>query len=270
MTANSAIRHLGRSVLYAAALALMASTAMAQAPKTGGTLVYLDQQAHTNLYPPAGGFYPNGGILGQVTDKLTYQNPETLAIEPWLAESWDINADSTEYVFHLRDGVTFSDGSVLDAAAVARNFDTFGLGDKERSHTKSEVFNNYTGSEVIDPLTVKFTFKAPSPGFLQGTSVIGSGIVSPETLDHNFNDLGDATRIVGSGPFIIESETLGSEINLRAREDYDWAPPSLEHQGRAFLDGIKIIVTFEDGVRIGALLSEQADFIRQVQAYDEL
>lgn len=269
MTANSAIRHLGRSVLYAAALALMAGTAMAQAPKTGGTLVYLDQQAHTNLYPPAGGFYPNGGILGQVTDKLTYQNPETLAIEPWIAESWDINADSTEYVFHLRDGVTFSDGTPLDAAAVARNFDTFGLGDKERAHTKSEVFNNYSGSEVIDPLTVKFTFSAPSPGFLQGTSVIGSGIVSPETLDHNFNDLGDATRIVGSGPFVVESETLGSEINLKAREDYNWAPPSLEHQGRAYLDGIKIIVTFEDGVRIGALLSEQADFIRQVQAYDE-
>lgn len=269
MTTNSAIRHLGRSVLYAAALALMAGTAMAQAPKTGGTLVYLDQQAHTNLYPPAGGFYPNGGILGQVTDKLTYQNPETLAIEPWIAESWDINADSTEYVFHLRDGVTFSDGTPLDAAAVARNFDTFGLGDKERAHTKSEVFNNYSGSEVLDPLTVKFTFNAPSPGFLQGTSVIGSGIVSPETLDHNFNDLGDATRIVGSGPFVVESETLGSEINLKAREDYNWAPPSLEHQGRAYLDGIKIIVTFEDGVRIGALLSEQADFIRQVQAYDE-
>ena len=68
----------------------------------GGTLVYLEQQAHTNLYPPAGGFYPNSGILNQITDKLAWQNPATLEIEPWLAESWEINADVTEYVFKLR------------------------------------------------------------------------------------------------------------------------------------------------------------------------
>ncbi|STV60844.1 ABC-type dipeptide transport system [Klebsiella michiganensis] len=45
----------------------------ADAPVKGGTLIYLEQQPHTNLYPPAGGFYPNGGILNQITDKLTWQ-----------------------------------------------------------------------------------------------------------------------------------------------------------------------------------------------------
>src|SRR4051812_39593938 len=58
------------------------------APVKGGALVYLEQQPHTTLSPPAGGFYPNGGILNQITDKLTYQNPKTLEIEPWIAESW--------------------------------------------------------------------------------------------------------------------------------------------------------------------------------------
>ncbi|MDU7869069.1 MAG: TIGR04028 family ABC transporter substrate-binding protein, partial [Pantoea sp.] len=67
------------------------------APVKGGTLIYLEQQAHTNLYPPAGGFYPNGGILNQITDKLTWQNPETLQVEPWIAESWTTNADKTQY-----------------------------------------------------------------------------------------------------------------------------------------------------------------------------
>jgi peptide/nickel transport system substrate-binding protein len=33
-----------------------ASVAAENAPKNGGTLIYLEQQAHTNLYPPAGGF----------------------------------------------------------------------------------------------------------------------------------------------------------------------------------------------------------------------
>ncbi|OEC94728.1 TIGR04028 family ABC transporter substrate-binding protein [Rhizobium sp. YK2] len=238
-------------------------------PLKGGTLIYLEQQAHTNLYPPAGGFYPNGGILNQITDKLTYQNPKTLDIEPWIAESWTVDDKATEYTFKIRKGVTFSDGTPLDANAVAKNYDTFGLGNKELKQPVSEVINNYDHSEVVDPYTVKFYFKKPSPGFLQGTSVIGSGLVSLKTLALSFDQLGDATKIIGSGPFVVESETLGKQLSLKARTDYNWGPSKLEHQGRAYLDGIKYIITGEDSVRIGALLSGQADFIRQLQAYDE-
>ncbi|MBA0189587.1 TIGR04028 family ABC transporter substrate-binding protein [Pectobacterium odoriferum] len=239
------------------------------APKIGGTLIYLEQQAHTNLYTPAGGFYPNGGILNQITDKLTYQNPETLEVEPWIAESWTINADNTEYTFKIRPGVSFSDGTPLDANAVAKNFDTYGLGNTALNQPISEVINNYLRSEVIDPLTVKFYFKKPSPGFLQGTSAIGSGLVSLSTLDRNFNQLGNAKNIIGSGPFVVSSEKLGRELKLTARKDYNWAPVKSKHQGRAYLDGITYLVTPEDSVRIGALVSGQADFIRQIQAYDE-
>ncbi|WP_087001116.1 TIGR04028 family ABC transporter substrate-binding protein [Rhizobium sullae] len=267
------ITHFGAATLIGAlSLALSASAGLAEdaaKPVNGGTLIYLEQQPHTNLYPPAGGFYPNGGVLNQVTDKLTYQNPKTLEIEPWIAESWTVNDNATEYTFKLRKGVTFSDGSPLDANAVAKNYDTFGLGNKVLKQPVSEVINNYDHSEVIDPLTVKFYFKRPSPGFLQGTSVIGSGLVSHKTLTLPFEQLGDATKIIGSGPFVVESETLGKELSLKAREDYNWGPAKLEHQGRAYLDGIKYVITGEDSVRIGALLSGQADFIRQVQAYDE-
>ncbi|AOR63253.1 TIGR04028 family ABC transporter substrate-binding protein [Pectobacterium wasabiae] len=239
------------------------------APKIGGTLIYLEQQAHTNLYTPAGGFYPNGGILNQITDKLTYQNPETLEIEPWVAESWTINADNTEYTFKIRPGISFSDGTPLDANAVAKNLDTYGLGNTALSQPVSEVINNYLRSEVIDPLTVKFYFKKPSPGFLQGTSAIGSGLVSLSTLERNFNQLGNAKNVIGSGPFVVSSEKLGRELKLTARKDYNWAPVKSKHQGRAYLDGITYLVTPEDSVRIGALVSGQADFIRQIQAYDE-
>lgn len=264
-------RNTSRAVISLLALMvpLASGPARAQAPTKGGTLIYLEQQAHTNLYPPAGGFYPNGGVLNQITDKLTYQNPETLEIEPWLAKSWTVNANATEYTFELREGVTFSDGTPLDAAAVARNFDVYGLGDRELKYPVSEVINNYSKSEVLGPLTVKFYFSSPSPGFLQGTSVIGSGIVSPKTLSFPFDQLGDATKVIASGPFVVQSEVLGREINFVARKDYAWGPTKHRQQGRANLDGIKLLVTPEDSVRIGALLAGQAQVIRQVQAYDE-
>ncbi|MBN3230181.1 TIGR04028 family ABC transporter substrate-binding protein [Pectobacterium brasiliense] len=256
-----------------ASLLLLGGALSAQAandtPKIGGTLIYLEQQAHTNLYTPAGGFYPNGGILNQITDKLTYQNPETLEVEPWIAESWTVNADNTEYTFKIRPGVSFSDGTPLDANAVAKNFDTYGLGNTALNQPVSEVINNYLRSEVIYPLTVKFYFKKPSPGFLQGTATIGSGLVSLSTLERNFNQLGNAKNIIGSGPFVVSSEKLGRELKLTARKDYNWAPVKSKHQGRAYLDGITYLVTPEDSVRIGALVSGQADFIRQIQAYDE-
>ncbi|NYA45858.1 TIGR04028 family ABC transporter substrate-binding protein [Serratia fonticola] len=255
----------GLAVVLGAAAAASPAIAAVQ----GGTLIYLEQQAHTNLYPPSGGFYPNGGILNQITDKLTYQNPKTLEIEPWIAESWSSNPDKTEYTFKLRPGVTFSDGTPLDANAVAKNFDTYGLGNKALRLPVSEVINNYDHSEVIDPLTVKFYFKRSSPGFLQGTATIGSGLVSLSTLNRQYDELGDARHIIGSGPFVVSGETLGREVDLSVRQDYRWGPAKLAQQGRANLDAIKVIVTPEDSVRIGALQAGQADFIRQIQAYDE-
>jgi len=240
-------------------------------PVVGGDLTYLEYQPHTSLYPPAGGFYPNGALVNNVTDRLTYQNPETLEIEPWIATEWEVNADATQYTFELRDDVTFSDGTPLDAEVVAKNFDTYGLGNTELALTVSEAINNYDHSEVVDADTVAFYFSAPAPGFLQATSTINSGLVSADTLDRSFEDFGagNSTEIIGSGPFVITAETIGTDITLEARDDYDWAPASLEHQGRAYLDTINLVVTPEDSVRIGALTSGQADYARYVQAFDE-
>lgn len=254
---------------FIGAFSVPAVSAGAEEPVTGGTLVYLDKQVHTNLYPPLAGTYTNGGILNQITDRLTFQNPETLEIEPWLAQSWEINDDKTIYTFKLRSGVTFSDGTPLDAAVVAKNFDTYGRGNKELRQPISEVVNNYDHSEVVDPLTVRFYFKRPSPGFLQATSTINSGIVSPKTLALSFDQMGDASKIIGSGPFVIESETLGKQIIFKVRKDYNWAPEKSSHQGRAYLDEMKYLTVPEDSVRIGALIAGQANFIRQLQAYDE-
>lgn len=132
-------------------------------------------------------------------------------------------------MFKLRPGVTFSDGTPLDAAAVARNYDTYGRGNRALRQAVSEVIANYDGAEVMDPLTVRFTFRAPSPGFLQGTSVIGSGLVSPATLDLPFDQMGDATKIIGSGPFVVARQVPGRELVLDAQRDYAWGPMRHAH-----------------------------------------
>ncbi|MGP9745494.1 TIGR04028 family ABC transporter substrate-binding protein [Brachybacterium sp. AOP29-B2-41] len=241
-------------------------------PASGGTLVYLEPQTWTTLYPPSAGFYPNGGIVNNVTDRLLHQNPETLELEPWIATALpEVNEDATEYTFTLREGVTYSDGSPLDAENVVKNLDLFGLGDAARALTVSEAINNYDRGEVIDPVTVRFHFTAPAPGFAQAVSTINSGLLSSATLDRDGQQFGpgNATEIIGSGPFVIAEEKLGTQVNLAVREDYDWAPASLQHTGRARLDGIDIIVAAEDSVRVGTVTSGQAHLARQIEAPDE-
>ncbi|WP_353115219.1 TIGR04028 family ABC transporter substrate-binding protein [Microbacterium sp.] len=243
----------------------------AGSPVTGGTLTYLEHQTYTNLYPPQAGFYPNGGIVNNITARLTWQNPETLAIEPWIATDWKVNAEATEYTFDLRKDATFADGTPIDAAAVKKNFDTYGLGDPARGLTVSEAINNYAGSEVVDADTVRFRFSAPAPGFLQATSTINSGLLSSKTLDGKIEDFGagNAEHVIGSGPFTVTGEKVGTEYTLTARKDYTWAPKSADNQGRPYLDAVHVLVTPEDSVRIGSLLSGQADYVRYVQAFDE-
>lgn len=240
-------------------------------PVSGGTLSYLEPQTWTTLYPPSAGFYPNGGIVNNITDRLLHQNPETLELEPWIATDYTVNADATEYTFDLRTDVTYSDGTPLTAANVVKNIDLYGKGDKDRALPISEAINNYGGGEVVDDDTVVFRFTAPSPGFAQAVSTINSGLVSDATLDRTSEQFGpgNAKEIIGSGPFVVSDEQIGTQTSVTARADYDWAPPSSAHQGAAYLAGIDYIVAAENSVRVGTVVAGQADIARNIPAPDE-
>jgi len=271
LAATSALAAVALLAGCASGAATPSGTDAAGEPKTGGTLSYLEPQTWTTLYPPSAGFYPNGGIVNNVTDRLLYQNPETLELEPWIATDYKVNDDATEYTFDLRTDVTYSDGTPLTAANVVKNIDLYGKGDKARALTVSEAINNYDHGEVTGDHTVVFHFTAPSPGFAQAVSTINSGLLSDATLDRTSEQFGpgNATKIIGSGPFVISDEQIGTQTSVTARKDYNWAPPSLKHQGAAYLDGINYIVAAENSVRVGTVVAGQADIARNIPAPDE-
>ncbi len=81
------------------------------------------------------------------------------SIEPWLATSWTISEDGRTYDFVLRPGVTFSDGTPFDAAAVKANFDAI-LANRPR-HAWLDLVQQIERTEVVGPLAFRLVLKAP-------------------------------------------------------------------------------------------------------------
>src|SRR5699024_10243017 len=82
-------------------------------PTPGGTLRFAVGSDAGCFDPHQVGSNDSIYSVRTIADSLTDQDPETGEIVPWLAESWEINDDVTEFTFTLQDGVTFSDGTPL-------------------------------------------------------------------------------------------------------------------------------------------------------------
>ncbi|MGW0323936.1 ABC transporter substrate-binding protein [Nocardia sp. NPDC003183] len=239
-------------------------------PVAGGTLRFAVLDAPANLDPHSGSSYPESLITSNITDKLTYQNPETGAIEPWLAKSWDINPELTEFTFRLRDDVTFTDGSKFTADSVKENFDLLGFGDKALGIVPVTAYwVGYTSTTVLDPATVKVVFNRPNAGFLQALSLYFSGIVGHSTLQLTKEQRALAQNLVTTGPFVVAEHVYQQKTVLKKRPGYNWAPASRKHNGEAYLDAVEISVIPEAAVRTGALRAGQVDAILDVNNTDE-
>ena len=98
------------------------ATADAETATPGGTLRFALGAPPSEVDPQQVGSNVSIYIARQLADSLTDQDPETGEIVPWLAQSWDVSDDLTRFTFHLRDDVTFSDGTPLTARHVAASW----------------------------------------------------------------------------------------------------------------------------------------------------
>ncbi|MFF1546089.1 ABC transporter substrate-binding protein [Streptomyces sp. NPDC058291] len=203
----------------------------------------------------------------QLVDSLTDQDPRTGRIVPWLAKSWDVSADATTFTFHLRPGVTFSDGTPLTAQTVKDNFDAV-----PRLGALATLAQGYLSgvrtTSVVDPLTVRVTFKQPNAQFLQATSTFSLGIESSASVKRTPQQR-CSQGAVGSGPFTLKQYVQNRSITLVRRAGYAWGSALWNKKGEAYLDRLVFKVVPEAGVRTGSLQSGQVDAIGSVGRADE-
>ncbi|MER6272356.1 ABC transporter substrate-binding protein [Streptomyces sp900105755] len=235
--------------------------------KSGGTLTFAVGSDAGCVDPQQVASNDTIYSVRQLVDSLTDQDPKTGKIVPWLAKSWDISADATTFTFHLRSGVTFSDGSKLTAQVVKDNFDA--VPDLGALGTLAEGYlSGVKSTTAVDPLTVKVTFKQPNAQFLQATSTHSLGIESSASVKKSPQQK-CSDGVVGSGPFVLKQYVQNQSVTLGKRTGYDWGSSLWSKKGEAYLDKLVFKVVPEAGVRAGSLQSGQVDAISSVGKANE-
>ncbi|MGW9113780.1 ABC transporter substrate-binding protein [Microbacterium sp. NPDC055683] len=244
-----------------------AEPAGSSGPVDGGELAFAIANDPISLNPSGTG---SGNdtlyVTRQLVDSLLYQNPDTLELEPWLATGYEANDDATAFTFTLRDDVTFSDGTPFTADDVKGTFD-----DIVAAGASSQAVSSFVGYDetiVIDEHTVEVRFTTPNAAFPNATASVGLGIVGAATREVPYDERGDGSALVGTGPFTLEDYTKDVETVLAARDDYAWAPDALGSAGAAHLDAVTFRVVPEASVRTGGLESGEFDVIGGVQPND--
>ncbi|WP_241726996.1 ABC transporter substrate-binding protein [Dietzia sp. SLG310A2-38A2] len=222
----------------------LALTACGGAGGGGGndhTLIIGIESEADVLDPQVAGGWVTWRINSQMYEPLVMHDLKTPSEEaavpelrPGLAESWEISDDGLEYTFNIRQGVTFHDGTDLDAEAVEYNI--------RRMWDESSPQYNATAAgqtvyvwqfveevETVDDHTVVVRMNQPFSPFLRMLAQGGNGstgIISPAALEEYGEDI--AEHPSGTGPFAFEERVRGERITLLRNDDYWGEVPELD------------------------------------------
>ena len=171
--------------------------------------------------------------------------------EGCLAESWTISEDGKIYTFKIRDGVTFSDGTVCDANAILANFNAI-IENKER-HTWLEMMNLLVGVSAPDDHTFVIELsEAYYPMLTELGCIRPFAMISPNCMiDGSTKD--GVSGYIGTGPYVLTDFETDQYAIFERNENYWGEKPEIER--------ITVKVIPDNQTRIMALESGEIDLI---------
>lgn len=171
--------------------------------------------------------------------------------EGCLAESWDVSEDGKVYTFHIRSGVTFSDGEKCDAYAIKANFDAI-LENKDR-HTWLEMMHLLVGVDAPDENTFVIELSEPYYPLLTELGVTRPfAMISPKAMKNGSTKDG-VTSYIGTGPYVLKDFVTDEYAVFERNEKYWGKKPALKK--------ITVKVIPDNQTRIMALENGEIDLI---------
>ena len=241
------------AILASIALALATPGASAQTPTKGGTLTVGFSADTKTLDPTFSVQFSERQVLYLIFNALVKYGTD-FSIQPDLAQSWEIKNDGKQIVFKLRSGVKFHDGTPFDAAAVKWNIEH--RIDTATASPQRPVLEPIIESvQVIDPTTVAFNLKQPSPGLLGLLGERAGFMVSPAAAQKFGKDFG--SNPVGTGPFVFKEWVRGSHIAVEKNPAY-W------EAGKPYLDRVMFRDISDAVVGAQRLITGELDFVGEL------
>jgi len=239
-----------RHCLAVGALALALLPGTAQADKRSNTLVVGFPYEVDTLDPSTGFSGFDYGVLYSIYDRLVNFDPTTMKQIPGLALSWEFTgADKRTFVMTLRHGVTFQDGTPMDAAAVAASLKHF----KEMKRLND--LDVVTAIDVIAPDKVALKL-AQEYSVLPAVLTDRAGmVISPAAIEKYGKDF--PRHPVGAGAFMLHNWSAGTSIDLVRYPGY-W------DKDRIKLAGIQYKLFQNPTTATSAILSGQVDLVPDV------
>lgn len=171
--------------------------------------------------------------------------------EGCLAESWTISEDGKIYTFKIRDGVTFSDGTVCDANAILANFNAV-IENKDR-HTWLEMMNLLVGVSAPDDHTFVIELsEAYYPMLTELGCIRPFAMISPNCMINGSTKDG-VSGYIGTGPYVLTDFETDQYAVFERNENYWGEKPEIER--------ITVKVIPDNQTRIMALESGEIDLI---------
>jgi peptide/nickel transport system substrate-binding protein len=226
----------------------------------GGTIVYGHEQEPPCLY---GGWLQQAYIDRNILDSLVTED-EDGSIKPWLATSWTISPDRTTYTFALKPGVTFTDGTPLDAQAVADNFAYWEKGGNSTAQVSMDPY--FKSAKALDATHVQVSLTKPYLPLLTVLSQAYFGIQSPTALERGTAK--NCEDPIGSGAFSVQQWKHGQEVVLVKNPNYTSWPSTAQHQGPAIVDKVVWKFLSDPVERYESLATGETNLIYDVPTVD--
>ena len=236
----------------AASVALAASLTAAAAQQTDITVAMQLEPPHLDPTSAAAGAI-DSVLYSNVFEGLTRFASDG-SIVPGLAESWEISDDGLVYTFKLHDGVTFHDGTTMDAEDVKFSLDRARAEDSVNA--QKALFTGITDVTVVDPLTVQVTLAEPNGLFLFNMAWGDAVIVAPESIETI------KQMPIGTGAFKFVEWVQGDRIVIEKNEGY-WGTP-------AMLDRATFKFISDPTAAFAAMMAEDVDVFAGFPAPENL
>lgn len=231
----------------ASSVSTAASEPAAAVNGSGQELVFVNYRDIRDLNPHlyAGEMYAQS-ILYDTLVSITEDG-----YEGCLAESWTISEDGKIYTFKIRDGVTFSDGTVCDANAILANFNAI-IENKDR-HTWLEMMNLLVGVSAPDDHTFVIELsEAYYPMLTELGCIRPFAMISPNCMINGSTKDG-VSGYIGTGPYVLTDFETDQYAVFERNENYWGEKPEIER--------ITVKVIPDNQTRIMALESGEIDLI---------